>query len=74
MPTYLNAVAVTPNNGTDLPKRALALYAGVSGNIAVITAKGQTTTIPAIAGMPIPVVVTRVLVTGTTATGIIALY
>jgi hypothetical protein len=72
----LGAAAVTPNDSTDLVVRpARSLFIGGAGNVAVITAAGDTVTFNGLAaGSILPVQVTRVLATGTTATNIIALY
>ena len=77
---FIDALAVTPNDGVDLPpptgpaRPTQAIVAGVSGNISVITAMGTTLTIPIIAGYWLPLQVTRVRATGTSATGIVAFY
>jgi len=70
--------AVTPSDSnvdlTDIPR---ALFVGVAGNIALVGRDdtGNTGTVLAVtAGQLIPVMVRRVLATGTTATGIVALY
>lgn len=66
------AVAVTPSDSTVLnPTRSL--YIGVSGNLSVVI-NGQTV---AFANVPVgilPVEVTRVRATGTTASSIVALW
>lgn len=68
------AAAVTPNDNTDLTYTARALYIGGAGNVAVITQDGQTVTFTAVpVGSFLPVKVSRVLSTGTTATNIVAL-
>jgi hypothetical protein len=68
------ALAVTPNNDTNLTLAARSLYVGGDGNVAVITAGGSTVTFSGcVAGTILPVQVSRVLATGTTATNIIAL-
>lgn len=67
------ALAVTPADGTDLPNgRCDALWIGVGGTISFNNAGATVaTTVPAgIFGVNI----TRVLATGTSATGILALY
>lgn len=69
-----DAAAVTPADGGSLrPTRAL--YVGGAGNIKVDMALGSTVTFSgALAGTILPVQVTRVYSTGTTATNIVALY
>lgn len=66
---------VTPNDGADLPGgKATALYIGGAGDLKYHdgegTVRGPT---PVVAG-PFPCEVKRVWATGTTATGILALY
>ena len=75
-----SAVAVTPsdtvtiqNNGGDT--RGCLVYVGVSGDLAVVTSAGETVTFKAAPqGMILPVQVTKVLATGTTATDLISLH
>lgn len=61
---------VTPSDSADLPDVAVAFFASGAGNVKVITVKGETRVIPVAEFMIVPVGVTRVLATGTTATGI----
>lgn len=71
----VNAAAVTPNDSADLAVTPRALYLGASGNLAVVMQGGQTVTFIALAaGVPHPLRARRVLATGTTATGIIAVW
>lgn len=67
------AAAVTPNNTTDLTSVARALWIGGAGDVAVITAGGDTVTFANVSGV-LPVRVKRVLATGTSATGIVAVW
>lgn len=71
-----NAVAVTPNDSTDLTYASRALWIGGAGNISVDLVGGQTavvfTGIPA--GTWMPLRVTRVRSTSTTATSIVYVY
>jgi hypothetical protein len=70
-----NAVAVTPSDGTDLTYTSRALFVGGAGNVAVIMAGGQTVTFTGVtAGALLPIRVSRVLSTGTTATTITAVW
>lgn len=69
-----SAAAVTPNDGADLPKVFARIVVQVAGNIVVNCSGGGQVTLAALAGVPLPVFVDRVLATGTTATGIVALY
>ena len=69
------AVAVTPSDTVDIaivPRGGL--FVGVEGDIAVIMADGSdAVTFKSVVGF-IPLMVKRVLVTGTTAQSIVALY
>jgi hypothetical protein len=68
-----NAAAVVPSDSTDLTYIASALHIGVGGTVMVNTPGGQTN-VPFIvqSGQLLSQRVTRVLATGTTATGIVA--
>jgi len=75
------AASVTPSNTVDIasvnggPTDVCVLYVGTGGNLAVITAGGDSVIFTNVqSGSFIPVQVSRVLVTGTSATGIIALW
>jgi len=70
---YTHAAAVTRDDATDLPNICRALYIGTSGTLRV-TIGGVVVNFAAVtAGDIIPMVVTRVHLTGTSATGIVAL-
>jgi hypothetical protein len=73
-----NAEAVTPSDSADLPTVARGLYTGAGGNIAVYMEGDDSNTsvafASAAAGITLPIRVRRVLSTGTTATGIVALW
>jgi hypothetical protein len=78
------AAAVTPNDGVDLPGgKTRALWVGTGGNVAVIMPQDPTafgtvgsavtfTNVPS--GYLLPVSATRVMVTNTTASNIVAVY
>lgn len=76
------AAAVTPSNTVDIPSvsggtsnNGCVLYVGGAGNLTVDTVGGDAVTFVAVpAGSFIPVQVTRVYATGTTATSIVALW
>ena len=68
-----HAAAVTPNNDTDLPTTARALYVGTMGNVKVTTTGGSVVTFVGIEGI-LPVRTKRVHLTGTTASNIVALW
>lgn len=69
-----NAAAVTPDDDTDLAKATRALYVGVDGDVRVRMPDDSDVTFAALAGSILPVAVKRVLLTGTTATNIVALW
>ncbi len=71
--TYINAQAVTTSDSTSLVS-ASHLYIGGAGALSVLTEAGQTVVFAAVtAGTLLPLSVTRVNATGTTATNIVAL-
>jgi len=67
------AIAVVKSDSTTFPVTR-GLYIGGTGDVAVLTADGQTITFSAVPVGIFPIQVTQVLSTGTTATNIIALY
>lgn len=70
-----HAAAVTPSNSTDLEYASRALYVGSSGNVQITTVGGETVMLANInAGSLVPIRVSRVWSTGTTATNILALW
>jgi hypothetical protein len=72
--THYVAAAVTPHNTNDIIE-TYSLYIGGAGALKVDMSDGSTQTFTAVAaGSVVPIAVTRVYSTGTTATGIIALY
>mgnify|MGYP000367202920 CR=1 FL=1 len=76
------AAAVTPSNTADIPyvgggdiNWPCVLFIGGAGNLRVLTAGGDDVTFTGVlAGSFLPVQVTRVYSTGTTATNIVALW
>jgi len=71
----IDGVAVTPHDTNNLATMSRSLYIGTGGNINVRTAKGNDLVITNIQdGSIIPIQVTRVYATSTTATGIVNLY
>lgn len=70
------ASAVTPSNTTVFAQPTRSLYIGGAGNITVDMVDGgaSVTFVGLLAGSILPVQVTRVYSTGTTATNILALY
>lgn len=79
---YEGGMAVTPNDGTDIPSTGGGAFTGLTctgaGTIKVniTSASGvvSTVTMTIAVGIVLPVRVTRVWATGTSATGIVALY
>ena len=69
--------AVTPNDATDLPTFAKALYIGATGDVSVVPLEAPDDTPVVFNSHPIgymPCMVRRVMNTNTTATNIVALY
>ena len=69
-----HAFAITPDDANDISEPTRGLYTGTGGAIALITLSGASiifTEVPA--GAVLPLRVTRVLATGTTATALIGL-
>jgi hypothetical protein len=70
-----NAAAVTPSDSTDLAYNSRALYVGGAGNLVVTMSGGGDVTFTAVpAGSILPIRVSRVKATSTTATSIVNLY
>jgi hypothetical protein len=66
---------ITPRDDADLPDGpARSLYVGVQGSVAVIDAGGGEAVILSGSCQYHPILVRRVLATGTTATGLLAIY
>lgn len=68
-----DALPVTPNDATDLPVVAIALYVETGGTVVVDTVAGETRTLAVADFSVLPLGTTRVRATGTTATGIHAM-
>jgi hypothetical protein len=65
-----DAKAVTPSDSTAVS--FFGFYVGITGDVTVVTAAGSTTTFTAVpAGQIIPVAVSKIKATGTTATDIV---
>lgn len=70
-----NAAAVTPNDSADLTTTARALYIGVGGDLKVTLIGSGTITFQSYpSGQWLPCRVSRVFASGTTATGIVAVW
>ena len=69
-----HAMTVTPSDTADLPAPA-RIYVGVTGNVSVVTAGGETVAFAAFpAGAMLPVLVRRVRSTGTGASSLVAVF
>lgn len=70
-----NVQEVTPDDVTDLDYVTRGLWIGVAGSVYITAANGAEALIQGIpAGTILPIRVSRVHATGTTATGIVALW
>jgi len=70
-----NAAAVTPNDSVDLGFITTQIVASGAGVISCdLQTTGTSVLIPVAAGVPLQIRVRRVRATGTTATGIVALW
>jgi hypothetical protein len=68
-----SSAAVTPSDSTDLSNITRWVYVGASGSLVVIMGDGTTATFAEVpAGTLLPIRVSRVKATGTTATDIVA--
>jgi hypothetical protein len=68
------AAAVTPDDNNDLAYVTRGIYVGVAGNLVVnMSGNGGPVTIPVQAGLH-PLAVSRILSTGTTAAGLVAVW
>jgi hypothetical protein len=67
---------ITPSDTVNLPTLTDALWVGGAGDIAAVMQNGSMPVV--LAGVPagswLPLAVTRINATGTTATGLVALY
>ncbi len=71
-----NAAAVTPSDTVDLADVTRGVYVGVAGDVKVNMATSGTSIVftAVAAGSILPIRVTRILATGTTATNIVAVW
>lgn len=73
--SWPDAVAVTKSDVTVYSPELAALFVGGAGDVNVVTVGGQTTKfVGVLANTLLPVRVTQVLSTGTSATNIVGLY
>jgi hypothetical protein len=68
-----HAAAVTPNNDTELSQYARSLHVGIGGTLRVLTVSDEDVTFEHVVGI-LPLCVKKVFATGTSATGIVALW
>jgi hypothetical protein len=69
-----DAAAILPDDGADLPEASRAIYIGGTGSLRVRMVSGATADFAAVqGGLVYPFRVARVMATGTTATGLVAL-
>lgn len=66
--------AVVPNDTTDLTTPSRALCVATAGMLRLTTVAGDEATVFVTAGVPFPVRARRVWATGSTATGVVALW
>ena len=70
-----SASTVTPSDGTDLPHVSRAIYVGQTGDVSVVMADGDQVIFEAVpAGAMLPIRVSGINATGTTAAGILSLW
>lgn len=69
-----DAVSVTPSDSSNLPVTSRALYIGTSGDLRVIVGSGSTVTFVNVPEGILPMRVSRVLASGTTAADIVAVW
>jgi len=69
-----SVAAITPSDVSDLPEITVALNVAAPGAVRVTTLEGDVVDIHVAAGVAFPLRVRRVWATGTTATGIRALF
>ncbi len=69
------AVNVVPSDTNDLPQVSRAIYVGLGGDVTATLADGDTVTFTAVPGGAIlPIRVSAIAASGTTASGILALW
>lgn len=69
-----NGAAVTPHDDNELSQVTRALYVGTTGDVAVTMKGGGNVTYPNVPVGWMPIRVTKVLSTGTTASDIVAVW
>jgi hypothetical protein len=71
---YNDAASITASNTVDLDRPSDAISVGAAGTLAAVLQNGRTVSLTVSAGQLLPLRVKRVNSTGTTATGLVALY
>lgn len=79
LPLYNRAIPITPHNTTNFINvggqlTCEAINVGAAGTLAVVFEDDATAAFTVVAGQVLPVKVKRVNATGTSATGLLALY
>lgn len=69
-----DAAPVVPSDSTDLTVTSRAIYVGTSGDLRVTTASGSVVIFPNVSEGILPMRVSRVHASGTTATDIVAIW
>lgn len=64
----------TPSDTLPLPAKAIALFVGVAGNVAIVGMDGTAVTVAVPAGAYLLGPINQVKATGTTASGLLAYY
>ncbi len=69
-----NAATIIPSDASDLPTASRAIYVGTSGDLNVTLVGGATVTFKNVPAGVLPLRVSRVLATGTSATDLVAVW
>jgi len=72
--TAYDAVAITPSDSTVLAEYTRAIYCGGDGTVTVRMESGNNCAFTVVTGLVLPVRVDKILLTGTSATNLVALY
>lgn len=67
----VDGIAITPNDGANLPQTVRSIYVGGAGTVSLVTPRGTTLSFTAVAGGIIPFWAVKVNLTGTSATGLV---
>ena len=67
-------IAITPDDGNDLAYCTRGINVATSGEVTVTSVGGETVTLSVAAGIVFPIRACRIWQTGTTASGIVAMY